>query len=417
MEFIFLMISLYLFDGDFFSPPVMSCLVIFIGTISAIPSVNVWDINIQFNLILVYFSGFLAIIFSSYLAKKNYFSNNRNTRDFTHTLKIIHCKKNIEFIILILSVVLTTSYFFNAIHVGTLNGGVGLQAIAYMKNAYLSNSGIKMNPIIRQSFKIVMLFAYISCFIIANNCIALGENVLKNFPYLVSILCGCMITIFSGSRTEMGRIMSSLLFCISICLREKNGWKRSDNTKSFKKTIRKLAPLLVIAVVIAFISRVFIKTSNVESSNIDSLIMYLSYYIGSPLQVFNIKLDYFHGINELLFGTNNEIPNQVYLGDLDYGGNVAGIFGAIFEYNGLIKMLIYLLVVYFVSTCFYYKLYRTYSSPMRNKYVILYSFIYFCFTLSFYANCFPLITQFSNITIIILIFVFYRFIFFGNILF
>ena len=279
-----------------------------------------------------------------------------------------------------------------------------------MKAAYMSGSqGPKMNALIRQGFKVVMALAYISTYYFVNNVLIMKEKVRKNLTYLISFVCGCVITIFSGSRTEILRLVSALILDYVVLTRLNSGYNSSKNKIGIIDIIKRFAPVLIVGVIAGFLSRGVVKTANTGGSDITSIIGYVSYYIGSPIQVLNIKLTYFSNIKELLFGTQNSIPEFVYLGRLDYGGNVATIFGSCIHYNGLINMVIYLLIVYFIGTSIYYRLYHVNSSKKRkSRNIIVFSYCYFVFTMAYYSICTSVLLEFSNILILILLLILYR---------
>ena len=235
------------------------------------------------------------------------------------------------------------------------------------------------------------------------------EKVRKNLTYLISFVCGCVITIFSGSRTEILRLVSALILDYVVLTRLNSGYNSSKNKIGIIDIIKRFAPVLIVGVIAGFLSRGVVKTANTGGSDITSIIGYVSYYIGSPIQVLNIKLTYFSNIKELLFGTQNSIPEFVYLGRLDYGGNVATIFGSCIHYNGLINMVIYLLIVYFIGTSIYYRLYHVNSSKKRkSRNIIVFSYCYFVFTMAYYSICTSVLLEFSNILILILLLILYR---------
>lgn len=409
IECIFFIISYKIFDNDIIAPPVMTFLVVLIGTIMVIPSIEIWQTRISTKTILVISMGSVFILLGSLLSKRIYAK--RNIYAQRHEMKsIIHCSRFIEMVFLLGSLILTILYLLEAIRVGNALGGSGFGAIAYVKSGYLSDhTEVRMNMIIRQGFKIVMLFSYISVFLFSNNVLVLKEKLMRNICYLVSIFCGCAITIFSGSRTEMLRIMSAMLLCYSILIREHNGWKRKENSKSTLIIIRKFMFPFLAVIILAFVSRTIVKTKNVATSDISSILSYLSYYVGSPIQVLNQKLEYFDGVGELWFGTNAAIPNFVYLGKLNYGGNVATIFEGIVVFNGLVKMILFLFFMYFIGTNMYYRLYGSYSSMYRNRYLVVYAYMYFVFLMSYYGNCCLRLFMFSNYIVLILLYVSFKF--------
>lgn len=408
LETVFLVLSYVLFDGDCFAPPVMTIAVVLIGTMMVIPSYQLWNVTISSQTIVVIVTGFVCCCVGGCIAKQIIHVSKIQSKRIECTP--IHWRKSMEYTVLLITILLTLLYMYDALRVGRLYGGSGFGAIGYMKAAYMSGSqGPKMNVLIRQGFKVVMALAYISTYYFVNNVLLMKEKVRRNLTYVVSIVCGCVITIFSGSRTEILRIVSALILDYVVLTRLNSGYNSRKNKIGIINIIKRFAPVLIVGVIAGFLSRGVVKTANTGGSDITSIIGYASFYIGSPIQVLNIKLTYFSNIKELLFGTQNSIPEFVYLGKLDYGGNVATIFGSCIQYNGLIKMMLYLLIVYSVGTGFYYGLYRNTVSTRRYvKRIIIYSYCYFVFTMAYYSICTIVLLQASNLVILLLVFFLYR---------
>lgn len=408
LETVFLVLSYVLFDGDYFAPPVMTIAVVLIGTMMVIPSYQLWNVSISSQTIAVIATGFVCCCVGGCITKQIIRASKIQSKRIECTS--IHWHKSMESTALFITILLTLLYMYDALRVGRLYGGSGFGAIGYMKAAYMSGSqGPKMNALIRQGFKVVMALAYISTYYFVNNVLILKEKVRKNLTYLISFVCGCVITIFSGSRTEILRIVSALILDYVVLTRLNSGYNSNKNKIGIIDIIKRFAPVLIVGVIAGFLSRGVVKTANTGGSDITSIIGYVSYYIGSPIQVLNIKLTYFSNIKELLFGTQNSIPEFVYLGRLDYGGNVATIFGSCIQYNGLIKMMLYLLLVYSIGTGFYYHLYSYTASTRRcGRRTIVYSYCYFVFTMAYYSICTIVLLQASNLIILFLIILLYR---------
>ena len=412
IESFFLMVAYALFEGDCFAPPVITILVVLAGTIMVIPSLQLWNVTISVNTIAVMLIGFLSCNIGGILAKL--ISNSRGKRTTGLVKKALHWHRSVEGLVLFLTLLLTILYMYNAIRVGILNGGSGLGAIAYMKSAYTSDSqGAKMNPLIRQGFKFVMAIAYISTYYFSNNVLIMKEKICKNLSYLVAFICGCVITIFSGSRTDILRLVSALILDYVVIIRVSSGYQHKGKSRKSKiglfHILKKFLPLLLAAVVIGFMSRAVVKVSNTGGSEIASVIGYASFYVGSPIQVLNIKLTYFSNMKELVFGTSTKIPDFVYLGNLDYGGNVATIFGSCIQYNGILKMVLYLLITYFIGTALYYHLYDTTANQqICRKRIIIYSYCYFVFTMAYYSICTIVLFEFSSLIVLGPIFLMYK---------
>ncbi|WP_321003944.1 oligosaccharide repeat unit polymerase [Eisenbergiella porci] len=408
-EFALLLVGYELFDRDIFAPPVITTIVFCIATILVIPSIELWNVKISTITILVIFVGISSCIVASMFAKILFGKKNISTDKRGH-IRYINCHKSVRCIIIFISCILTVLYFIEAIRVGEHYGGTGFGAIGYMKDAYVNQNVnvIRMNIFIRQGFKFVMAISYISSFVFANNFLVLHSGVKDNLYNIISIFCGCAITIFSGSRTDVIRIISAIIISYSFLQREYFNWRVQENSKQLLRAIKKFLPLLIAAAAVAFASKNYVKVKGTGGSEISTIIGYLSFYLGSPIQVLNTKLAFFNGVKELLFGTEQVIPTFVYLGELDYGGNVATILNACFRFNGVIRMSIYLSVVYFIGTAFYYRLYGSRSSYKRNLKLIIFSFVYFIFTMSYYADCSMMLFQFSNIFVILLIVILYK---------
>lgn len=408
-EFTLLVIGYEIFNRDIFAPPVITSFVFSIATIFVIPSIGLWNVKISETTVLVVCVGLFTCIIASLGAKALF--DRRNVRiDQESSIRYINCHKSIRCVIVLVSCILTALYLVEAIRVGEQYGGTGFGAIGYMKDAYVSQNAnnIRMNVFIRQGFKVVMALSYIASFVFANNFLVLRTGIKDNLYSLVSIFCGFAITIFSGSRTDILRIISALIISYSYLQREYSNWRSKENSKQLLRTIRSFLPLLIVAAIVAFVSKGFVKVEGTGGSEISTIIGYLSFYLGSPIQVLNKKLTFFNGVKELFFGTNQVIPTFVYLGELNYGGNVSTILDSCFRFNGVIRMIIYLAVVYFIGTAFYYYLYGTRWSYRRNLKIIIFSFGYFIFTMSYYADCTMMLFQLSNVLTILLIIILYK---------
>lgn len=410
LELFFLLVAYVIFDGDIFSPPVITILVVFIGTVMILPSYEVWNVHINDKTIIIIAVGYLCCCISGGVAKQLIKGNQVRRSLCYKENEIIHWHKSVEIFVSVIVSGLTMLYIWDALRVGRMYGGSGLNAIGYMKAAYTSgNQGPKMNVLIRQGFKIVMALAYLGTLYFVNNALIMKEKLKKNITYIICLICGCVITIFSGSRTEILRLVSALILDYVVLARLNNGYQFKNNRIGILQIAQKFGPVLVGCIFIGFLSRSVVKLEGTGGSEIASILGYASYYIGSPIQVLNIKQSYFCNIKEFLFGTTSSIPEFVYLGGLDYGGNVASIFGSFIQYNGLIKMILYLLVVYFLGTIAYYKIYLISSNRIKKiRSLIVYSYCYFIFTMAYYSVCTTILMQFSNIMVLLLIVILYK---------
>lgn len=396
LELIVIIINLKIFKSDIFSISTLSSICILFSTLFALYCANIWDLYVSGNTVVVIVFGLLAMTFGEAFGKKikgrkgnhNTDTNSMSLVDGCVTIKLDYlqfgiCKKTI---LVIITILFTLAYGINAYRVGMMNGGNSLNAFAYMKQAHINGSGILMNPFIRQGFKIVMASAYISAFVIANNLLVLKGRLTDNIHYVVCILCGVIITIFSSSRTEMIRIIVAIVIDYSILWKMQSGRTKRFNKKLFILIVKKFAPVLLIAVLVAFASRAVVKTGGGVSGE-TSILYYLAFYVGSPIAVLNTKIDMAFSHGTLLLCSDAYVPEFVYLGKLDYGGNVATVFWRSLYETGIIGMFFYIFLVYSIGG-YIYKIVSSHqkNSLKNNIGIIMFSYIYYVYAMSYYGD-------------------------------
>ncbi len=394
VEVIAIEVNLRLFKSDILSPATVSSITFFIATLFALFCINVWELEIHWMTICVISLGLLMMTVGEFFGRRvrlhpySRLHIVKKQDKKTNGLNRIFVQEIVKYMITFLIVAFTILYGWNAFHVGVSNGGTGLNAFAYMKAAYIGSGGkARMNVFIRQGYKVVMSGSYISCFILANNFLVLKEKLKENWEYILIILCGFMITIFSGARTEILRIVSALIFDFAFLWRLNKNKGKQGNRQSIKIIIKKAIPLAIIVAIIAFVSRKIVKTSNVATSATNSIFYYVAYYVGSSISVLNTKIKMAFINGGLLFGTNETIPEFVYLGKLDYGGNVGTILQTSLIKHGLIYMIFWILLIYIVGGFFYRNVLNSHKLSRKECLkIILFTSWYYVFTMSYYSD-------------------------------
>lgn len=393
LEIIIVIINLQLFKHDILSPATISSIMFLIATLFALYCATYWNLILSSLTVQVIVVGLLFMTIGEFLGDKlgTIFTVKSPIKKTT----LIVVSKKVKVSVTICVVIITILYAVNAYHVGLLNGGTGANAFAYMKSAYASNSSTRMNPIIRQGFKFIMASAYIACFILANNYLVLKQRLKENIPYVIIIVCSMAVTIFSGSRTEILRVISALFLDYSILLQINNKKK----TIRSGLIIKKILPVVLIIILIAFLSRQVVKVTGTATSQGSSLIYYLAYYVGSPIAVLNNKISMAFSKESIFMGATTGVPNFVYLGNLDYGGNVGTILQpSLFKY-GLIGMAIFILIIYFFGGLLYSRIICSLQAG-HSLFILLFSSWYYMFTMSYYDD---VISQLSFVITILLI--------------
>ena len=411
IEILILLFNLWIFKRDILNPALFSSMEFLVSTIFAGYSARIWNMQISQMTIGVIAVGLLTMTFACSLPAKirlhggNKVIKQGNNQNIS---TIINVKRKFLTFTVLVSIILTALYAINAYRVGILNGGSGANAFAYMKAGYGIDNSARMNVFIRQGFKVVMAIAYVYIFVFVNNCVIQRQKLKKNVQYLIPVLCGVALTVFAGSRTEILRLFGAFLLDFGILFREKRGWTGSSSSQSGKAIIKKAIPIVIVIAIIAYAVRAVVKTSEVTLSATNSMLYYVSYYIGSPIAVLNTKLRMAFSGGGLLWGKGETVPNQVYLGYLNYGGNVGTILEFTVEY-GLVLMMLYIFFIYYVGNVVYRScLKRTYFAKKRNRNLVIASYFYSLYVLSYYSNALIYFTNVTAILTIILIILFYE---------
>ena len=94
--------------------------------------------------------------------------------------------------------------------------------------------------------------------------------------------------------------------------------------------------------------------------------------------------------------------SHVYLGNLDYGGNVSSLFCIIFS-GGLILMMCRFIIVFCMFETFYRSfIIKSFGNKKRDILLLVFSMMYFIFVEAFYSYNVGLSVDFSSMIIIIL---------------
>ena len=379
---------------------------LFIGFVFYAFGYNTWNNSLKSNTALVIIFGFFIIWICSIL-----FSSKVNKVFSTNTITFCNYKNesNIAFLFIVAAVFLIF-YILGILLVGRNNGLPLSRAISYVKDT--NGEGVPI--LFRQGFKVVTVCSYVSCFLYLNN---------KNFNYyakrtniklILMIIFGILITILSSSRGDLLKILSAFICCYFLT--------NKINNKSNTKMLKKLTIYGVLILAVFYISRSIVKTFGNESTGSLDFFDYLNYYLGSPFEVLNIKLQnlesyrtYYYGQNTfggiydilsnlgLIFSTDAVGPEFVYLGNYNFGGNVATFYFTFISDFGYGGYLFCVLCFALLGNVIYINL-RIKQKPLR---IIFFSMLYSFFTFSFYGGILYYLTNTTALyTYIVLILIY-----------
>ena len=405
-ELCLMFITLRRFNRCLFSPSVLTISLFLISSLLCFYCRFYWDIVFYFETFIVVSLGLLFIFVAEIFAKKNQINHIENGNIY-----LIELPNSIKIIISIYSVVATILYFYEIWKIGIAQNMLIGEAIANVKEDFSSYED-SFNPIIRQGYKMVIAIAYIFTYFFVNNYVICKQKLRVSFWYILPLFSGICINLISGSRGDMLRLVLLFLFFYYMWLWQKNYWQKRPNINLVKIAI----PVLTIMLSIFFLARLFVKVDIESQERVGGPIEYLSYYIGSPLQVLNIHINQItnhpnaneatsfayctmNGIYDFLIKNNFIDKTSInrpkvgfgfeYIGgESNAAGNVDTILSQSIIDFGIIGMCVYVFVIYYLISRYFYRnvLYKS-MSDKSVKQIILFSFFYYIVEMSFYADC------------------------------
>lgn len=405
---------------DLVSPANISLLTFIVATFFAIIGINTWETQFSIAATFYLIIGLTCMLFGQHFARITTKVRMENDYiDSNFKLERINISTAKVLFLDVIVITLTLLYVIDVLRAGVRLGASGLSSISAVY--YAEDSGT--SSIIRQGIKIVMAVGFVDSFIITRNLSI--RWVKKDWLHIVSIICACICSFFTGVRTEVLRMVFAIFVLYYFNQKEKKGWKKDISPL----LVRRFLPILVI-LAIAFTSmKTIIKSSDLPINEAFTTFEYIVYYIGSPILVFGIKEDVgFATYKRDLFGeiTFNAFwenladmgiisdkylsiaSTNVYISRADrVTANVDTIFGGLMIDFGLFGMSIFILLLYFVISKYYYKHVKCKLMKSNIFAYISYAFIFYLPAMAYYANVFgQYIATYFILTYIIMYFVY-----------
>jgi len=424
IEIVYLCIAWLITDGNIVSTSVVVMITMIVSSLFNLYANSLWDestfyIETMFSVILALSMVLLAEIICIQIFKK------RRTYSYTDSnIDVIEISKGKVFFITFLCILFSCLYYFNIKQIGGRIGTSVASVISLIKSNY-QDSEMQLNIVVRQGYKIINAYAYISGMIFVNNIIAC-RDIKKNIVHIIPAICLVIVCILSGGRVDIMRLFSALFFYSVVLMQEKYGWNIVSQKRTNKKFVKIAIPGLS-AIAVLFTQLRTITKGDITTNQLTSVLDYVAYYIGGPLQVINIKIH--NGImnyrmkywGELSFrgiwnfasklGLTEEYI-QMNLSRYEYliihmgiGGNTDTFLGPpLFDF-GYIGMALFVFAEFLIwNFCYYKNIYRTRTSYHRNKHLLLYGFSFFVISMSYYDNCtYSIFSQNGVFSIIVLL--------------
>lgn len=408
--------------NEIFSSAAFTLITVSIGVVLLYFQSLLWGVQISnkttFLMCLGLFSLSLADLFSydKFAKNTNYSKGSFLCRRY---FTIRYCN-----ILLVIYIVATFLYAHEISKLGHMLGYNDLSAIGEVK-ANMDDLNAKMNPIIKQMYKVVTAASYIHSLIFANNIFLAKSHLKKEWKHLIPFLCTVVITLASGGRLNIFKTMIGLILVCYLYLRESSDWK-----KQYIQKVLKIGLPLGIGFVFLFSAVSLIVKNNASQRDKVETFEYISYYAGSPIQVFNLKVEdgrhkweynrfgnyTFIGLYSI-FGFGDDAKSDkigsgmVYLGgNSNKSGNAQTVFGSAYLDFGTLGMAIFIFISYYLFGRYYYKyIVRSYSSYKRNKRLLIYVYCYVSIVaLAFYDNCYWILLSTTGLlTLVVLLFMYW----------
>lgn len=380
--------SFFLLNKNMISPSNVTLFMFFISSLCIVYNYNFWIAEYSFkSYMIVVVTLFLILACELFIRNKM----RKPFRNYKNEFKILKINK-------LLNIILISLLFFFLIYqinevmiLGKKLGGEGWNIIGVVKNT----PNIKLSSISRIAFRYNWIIFMVYSYIFFNNVGRMKEKVWRQIKYLLPVLTLFISSFILGNRAAMIRIFIVLYIFWIIVKIEKKG---SVNLNLFL-IIKKMLPISLLLLLLFYGLRSITKINT--STKGRSFIDYITYYIGSPLYLFDKYLknpllvkespNYF-GENTFAslyknFGIDIDLINNYILvgGKSNFAGNVYSWFQIPYHDFGFLGMLLFTIIVYSIYCyIFYRKIYMEKNSFKRDCYIFCYAYFFYVLVMSFY---------------------------------
>ena len=212
-----------------------------------------WEIELYNTAFFLLVYGLVTITIADLYAQKKY-----RKRDCDKDMEYKYISIRFCGVLLFVYMLSTLFYSVEIYRLGKMIGYDDLSAIGEVK-ANIEELSTQMNPIVRQMYKVVTSASYIHSFIFASNVFLAKSKWMKEIKHLIPFLCTIIITLASGGRLNIYKVMIGLIFIVYMILRESSHWK-----KLYIGAMLKIGVPLLLGFVILFSSVSLIVKNNAD---------------------------------------------------------------------------------------------------------------------------------------------------------
>lgn len=417
---VFLLWIAYRVLKDILSPAFISIFTFLCSTLFCFPMISMWKIVIYWETVVVVTLGLLCMIVACRLNLKR-----RNGVSNSHILNYINVSSSKSFFLITVCILLTFYYIHAIVKTGRWAGGVGvLEAITAVRQT----DNVEVDFMAKQGVKVVTALAYVHLYLFVNNMVS-KSRINKEVHHLIPSICLFLCGIFTGVRTGMMQLISAGVFMTILLIRHKKNYKLG-------KFMRRAFWGMVIFAFVGGRLNTINKGDDASINEEYSMGQIIAYYIGSSIQVLNFKLK--NGIEKYrdktiwgrttfsrqyidlkkfgIYETKVDVKEGSINVLLDEKNNVLAnvdtILGAPLIDFGMWGMLLYIFLLYWGMSRFYYnKILRINNLRKESFTIILYSFFVVIPVMAYYA-CLPnLVFTFTFLVEAVMIYIICKFYF------
>lgn len=264
---------------DIMSPSVMVCLVFIFSISIALYNTNKWNINYSFEAFAILSLGIFLFGFTDILVS-NTCKKNRIVAE--KSFEPVHIEQWKLIVISILDVGVVFLVLREVRRIAATNPYFANIFYAYrVITSHSENLRPEqyMNGIVNHSMKIVIVSGFICAVFFIYNVFICRDKLRKNIILLISPIMLCLMTLFTGVRTNILRLCVFCLICSYILLQYKKNWKIMTSWRFIRVlTISLVLILIIFGVLQSLLGR------NGGSTDIISVV---SNYAGASIVHFN----------------------------------------------------------------------------------------------------------------------------------
>lgn len=414
-----LIVIMYVYNrGDYMTPSFLSLAGFFAATLSIIYNKDYWDVSYSsqtFNIVSVGFAliFFVDLYFSMrYKAKKKF-------EECNHA-KYLYIKRDWYRFICVFMTIGFIELLYEVYRIGSLLGKVGVNLLGAVKESDLNFSVLG-----KLFYQANNLFLIIVLFVFAYNIGAGKESKWLARGYIYPIIIGLFTLILTGSRSILFRtVFVYVVVCLIVNRRITNNKKGAEIGALIKEAVIPLGSM----VIVFYALRTLVKATSKSASR--AFMEYVTYYIGSPLYLFDKYLqapskvtggsDYFGaftfaGFYQTLYKmgvVSEEVPNlnYLYLGGNNYlGGNEYSLFMRPMQDFGILGMYLFIAILFSVfSYIYYFKIKNGNGTNKNNRCLMVYSYFFYIIPLCFFYPFTVQESKLMNIVYVLVLIVLYK---------